>query len=179
MGLTAPLLEEIANFARQAVQAPASSEEVAKAAKERWLSSVEDVVARGRQLKERTGDLRERLTRFVEALASDSRGVDLDEVIDTLRSTEHDTKTELAPVINKMKATRKGTFSMHGATPGERARAIAAVDKYVAALNESLEMLRDFRWKIMTIRADQEDPGDAPVFDDPEKLTEYLKVHSG
>jgi hypothetical protein len=32
---------------------------------------------------------------------------------------------------------------------------------------------------MMTLRADLESPGDAPVFDDSEKLLEYLKAHSG
>lgn len=178
-GIVSALLAEIASFAREAAQTPDSPEDAAKAARELWLSTAEAVATHGRLMKERTRGLRESLTRFVETLSLDSQGADLDEVVDTLRATEQGTRTALAPMIEKLKATGRETFSMPGTTPAERARVIAAVDLYVAALNESLEMLRDFRWKILTIRADQEDPGDAPVFDDPEKLTEYLKGHSG
>ncbi|HSS53003.1 MAG TPA: hypothetical protein VLX28_29015, partial [Thermoanaerobaculia bacterium] len=105
--------------------------------------------------------------------------VDFDEVIDTLRSVEEDVKNDLTPAINRVKATRKSIFSMRSASPGEKARGIAAVDHYIAALNESLEMLRDFRWQIMTIRADNESPGDTPVFDDAEELIKYLDARSG
>ncbi len=175
MALSTPLLEELADFAKEAAQVPLSPPETAK---ERWLLAVEDIAAAGRRLRGSTDRLRDQLMQFVAVLSGEPHGVDLDEVIEALGSTEHQTKTTLTPVINRAKAVRNGTFSLPGTTPGERARAIAAVDHYIAALNESLEMLRDFRWTIMTIRADKEDPGDAPVFDDPEKLMKYLHSRS-
>ena len=179
MGTPQKLLAELKDFARKTVEQPSTPEEQAQAAKERWLASADNLAVRGRRLKEDTNRVREDLTRFVSALSKDHSGVDFDEVIDTLRSVEEDVKNDLTPTINRVKAIRKRTFSMPGATPSERARGIAAVDRYIAALNESLEMLRDFRWKIMTIRADNESPGDAPVFDDPEELMQYLDARTG
>ena len=37
------------------------------------------------------------------------------------------------------------------------------------------QALRDLRWHMMTLRAETEDTGDAPVFDNPEDLLDYLK----
>lgn len=179
MGMPQKLLTELKDFARKTVEQPSTPEEVAQAAKERWLATTDDLAVRGRRLKDDTNRIREDLTRFVSALSKGHSGVDFDEAIDTLRSIEEEFKNDLAPTINRVKATRKATFSMPGASSGERARGIAAVDHYIAALNESLEMLRDFRWKIMTIRADNESPGNAPVFDDPEELIKYLDARSG
>jgi hypothetical protein len=40
---------------------------------------------------------------------------------------------------------------------------------------EQLRALRDFRWSLMALRAEAEDPGDAPVFDNPQDLLLHLR----
>jgi hypothetical protein len=42
----------------------------------------------------------------------------------------------------------------------------------------SLRVLRDLRWNLMALRAEMEPPGNAPVFDNPWDLLEYLKTNS-
>jgi hypothetical protein len=41
-----------------------------------------------------------------------------------------------------------------------------------------LAPLRDLRWSLMALRAEKEDPGDAPVFDNPQDLLVYLNPSS-
>jgi hypothetical protein len=176
MGLPAPLLEEIESFAREAVHTPPSLVQEARTAKDRWLTSAEALAESAHQLRERNLEMRRILTEFLEAPAPQS--AELDQVIDTLRSSELHMK-EAKPSVDRLKSTRKGTFSMRGATPGEKARALAIVDRYITIVNESAETLRDFRWKAMARRASLEDPGDAPIFDDPEELLKYLNSRSG
>jgi hypothetical protein len=40
---------------------------------------------------------------------------------------------------------------------------------------EQLRALRDLRWDLMTLRAETEDSGDAPVFDNPQDLLHHLR----
>ena len=169
MGLPALLIEEIEDFGREAEASPSLT------ASTRLLSALDEMVAHTRLLKERTDRFHRLLTDFIEAPSPD----DLDGAIDLLRSAEQELKSKLEPAVADLKSSRKRLFSAREATPGERARAIATIDRQFAVLNEWLEMVRDFRWKMMTLRADLESPGDAPVFDDSEKLLEYLKAHSG
>jgi hypothetical protein len=176
MGLPALLLEEIESFAREATSAPPSLVEKARAAKERWLASAEELAESARQLRERNLAIRKILAAFLDTPAS--QGAELDEIIDVLRTAELQIK-EAKPSIERLKSTRKGTFSMRGATPGEKARALAIVDRYITIVNESAETLRDLRWQAMARRASLEEHGDAPVFDDPKELLKYLKSHSG
>lgn len=169
MGLPARIVEEITDFGREAQASPSLT------ATTSLLSALDELTAHTRLLKERTDRLQRLLIDFIEAPNPD----DLDEAIDLLRSAEQEMKRKLAPAVTDLKSSRKRLFSARETAPGERARAIATIDRQFAVLNEWLEMVRDFRWKMMTLRADLESPGDAPVFDDSEKLVEYLKAHSG
>jgi hypothetical protein len=53
-------------------------------------------------------------------------------------------------------------------------RPLARMEQWIEAAEAVLPAYRDARWKLMALRADHEDPGDAPVFDDPEELEQYL-----
>jgi hypothetical protein len=48
--------------------------------------------------------------------------------------------------------------------------------RLIEANTRALEALRDMRWKLLAFRAKHEDPGDAPVFSDPEALIQYLNA---
>lgn len=179
MGASAALLREdldaFESGVRESVSSPLAP---ALTAKQAWLASVDDLVARTRDYRKHTEKLRAGLERFVVSLATDPSGIDINDVIMTLKAVERDTVAEASPHIQRVRATRNKIFSSRALTPGERARGIAAVDMYIAAFNDSLAMLRDFRWRIMAIRANFEEAGNAPVFDDPEKLIEYLDSHA-
>ena len=43
-------------------------------------------------------------------------------------------------------------------------------------LDGSWRILQDLRWDLIALRGEVEDPGDAPVFDNPQALLEYLKT---
>lgn len=53
-------------------------------------------------------------------------------------------------------------------------RPLARMEQWLESVEAVLPAYRDARWKLMALRADHEDPGDAPVFDDPEELEQYL-----
>ncbi|MFP3939023.1 MAG: hypothetical protein ACLF0P_01835 [Thermoanaerobaculia bacterium] len=51
---------------------------------------------------------------------------------------------------------------------------VARIEAWIEASEALLPAYRDARWKLMALRADHEDAGDAPVFEDPEQLEQYL-----
>lgn len=51
---------------------------------------------------------------------------------------------------------------------------LARMEQWLEAAETVLPAYRDARWKLMALRAEHEDSGDAPVFDDPEELEQYL-----
>jgi|SRR4051794_10307442 hypothetical protein len=175
MNALAPLLEELAEIG-EATSQPFPRENSQVSAKDRWLAAMADVGARARRLQENTEKLRSGFRSLEEALLIDPGSVDLDEVVDMLLATEKRVKSNLQQSVARLKSTRAGTFQLHSASPGERSRVIATVDHYDKAFNEVLRFLRDARWRVMALRARNEDPGDAPVFSDPEELIQFLNT---
>ncbi|HEY4587904.1 MAG TPA: hypothetical protein VII86_01695 [Thermoanaerobaculia bacterium] len=96
-------------------------------------------------------------------VAAGERPDDLDETIDSLLETEEEFKRELLPYVDRA-----------------RQRQTAASDslssRWIEAILGGLRVLRDLRWDLMALRAETEPPGDAPVFDNPRALLEYLKT---
>jgi hypothetical protein len=176
MGLSAPILQDIESLAREAAQGMPSLEED-KAAKGRWIAEVEKLATCTHHLRESNRELHESLTEFFGPLPPNR--VALEAVIETLRAAEQHLKNEMKPGFDRLDLIRRETFALQIATPGERARVLAIVDRHKSTVTESAELLRDFRWKAMAMRADLEGGGDAPVFDDPEELVAYLNSNSG
>lgn len=46
----------------------------------------------------------------------------------------------------------------------------------IEATEKTLAALQEMRWKLLAFRAEREDPGDAPVFSDPEALIQFLNA---
>jgi len=88
-------------------------------------------------------------------VAAGERPEDLDETIDSLLEMEEELKRKLLPYVDRA---------------GQQ-RAAAS-----GSLLRGLRVLRDLRWDLMALRAETEAPGDAPVFDNPQALLEYLKT---
>lgn len=173
------MLEALSEFGKDAVEAELPSETAqARSPREIWLNAVNDLAQRTVRLERQSVRVREGLERLIESLAAEAeRGavsVDPDEVIESLRESEQGIKADLFPTLRQMKSTRQGTFSLPNTSSAERARAIAASDRYTKAVTDMLELLRDARWRIMALRAEHEDPGDAPVFDNSQALLQYL-----
>lgn len=107
----------------------------------------------------------------------------LGELLERLAKIEEDTRRELRG-IQKTRETarqvRKLLQELPRSAPGRREllegieRPLSRMDRWVEAAEILIPAYRDTRWKLMALRADYEDPGDAPVFDDPEQLDRYL-----
>jgi hypothetical protein len=173
MGLPARLADALTDFGKVATEAPATIEQ-ARAAKEQFLASVEDIAIRARSLKERYEQIRAGLASFEASIKSEADSEVVDTAIAHLLELEQNLKTSFAPMARRVKATNKGLFRTKSVSPAERARAITVTEHYIETLTETLELLRDTRWRLMAKRAEFEDSGEAPVFDDPEKLVQYL-----
>jgi exonuclease VII large subunit len=173
MGLPAPLADALTDFGKIATQ-PAAAIDRARAAKEQFLASVEDIASRARSLKERYEHIREGLASFETSIRSETDYEVIDTAIAHLLELEQQLKNNFAPMVRRVRATNKGLYTLASVRPTERARAITVTEYYIKTLTETLELLRDTRWRLMTRRAEFEDSGDAPVFDDPEKLVQYL-----
>lgn len=48
----------------------------------------------------------------------------------------------------------------------------------IAVADRVLPAYRDTRWELMAIEAEQQDPGNAPVFDDPEQMIGYIRARA-
>jgi hypothetical protein len=180
MGLPARVLEALSEFGRDAADAELPSEKAqALSRQEIWLHAVNDLAQRVVRLERLLADIRDLLESLSVEAERGAFRVDLDDVIDSLHDSEQGAKAELSPVLLRIKSTRQGTFSLPGTSPADRARAIAVSDRYAKAITELFQMLRDARWRIMALRAQHEDPGDSPIFDDPQALLQYLdkKAH--
>jgi hypothetical protein len=104
-------------------------------------------------------------------------------VIEHLAAIEEDTRAELRG-IQKTRETarqvRKLLQELPKSAPGRREllagveRPLARMESWIEAAEVLLPAYRDTRWKLMALRADHEDPGNAPVFDDPDQLDRYL-----
>jgi len=96
-------------------------------------------------------------------VAAGERPEDLDETIDSLLETEEEFKRELLPYVDRARQQQT-------AAPGSLS------SRWIEAILGGLRVLRDLRWDLMALRAETEAPGDAPVFDNPQALLEYLKT---
>lgn len=121
-----------------------------------------------------------------------SRGTDfLDELIERLAAIEEGTQKQW----HEMKTTRDAARRVQrifedlpDAAAGKEALLhgiedpTARIEAWIQAAEALLPAYRDARWKLMALRADHEDSGDAPVFDDPDQLNAageraYLREH--
>jgi hypothetical protein len=100
---------------------------------------------------------------------------DLDDVTEWLLSQEQDRRGQLPHRLDLVQRLRAETFLSRMAS-SDKVRLLSACDRFLKAIQSILETLRDLRWNLMALRAEVEDPGDAPVFDNPEDLLSYLKT---
>jgi|1185.fasta_scaffold25484_5 hypothetical protein len=152
MGLPQPLSDALRDFE------PAETPD--RARQPPRLEDVRAIESNLEKLKDCSRTIFETMERKV---AAGERPDDLDETIDSLLETEEEFKRELLPYVDRA-----------------RQRQTAASDslssRWIEAILGGLRVLRDLRWDLMALRAETEPPGDAPVFDNPRALLEYLKT---
>lgn len=146
MGLPAPVLTALSDFAEDAA------------------------------LERQSTRICEALSQLVDDFSSgprkDSPPQDWEAAIGGLKEWEKSLKEDVRPTIERLKQVQK---DLTGVAPAERPKATAMADRHINTILSTLEALRDARWQLMALRADVEDPGDAPVFENPDELLRYLR----
>jgi hypothetical protein len=178
MGLPAPVLEALSDFAQSA--APEAESTAEPSAHDTWIAALNTHAEAVGHLERQASRVRSAIDRFLSTPSgkrqSGDGSIELDETIRDLEGWEKSLKEDLLPSLETLKRIRQDTFSLRGTAPGERAKAISTADRHAKAIAGILKLLRDARWRLMALRAESEEPGDAPVFDDPEDLLRYLQA---
>lgn len=81
----------------------------------------------------------------------------------------------LTSLLDEVRKVKAGTFS-YPIPPADKALLVNTFDRFIQAFTATLDNFRDVRWDLMAFRAELEDAGDAPVFDNPQDLLGYLKT---
>jgi hypothetical protein len=168
MGLPQPLADALRDLGQ------AESPEVVEPARQALSRRREDVRAIERNLDRLKECGRTVLDTMERKIAAGECPEELDEYIDSLLETEEEFKREFMPHVELARQRRAGAFSRTDLSAADRALSVNLSDRRIKALLGGLETLRDLRWSLMALRAETEDPGDAPVFDDSQDLLRYL-----
>lgn len=127
---------------------------------------LDEIEARSRALSEAASKLIE-----MASTLSPSEHFDFSEAVDAIQDWEENLRKIFLPDLREAKKQRKEAALL---PHGHRATAIETWDRQIQIYSGILRTVRDCRWQLMALRAKREDPGDAPVFDDPEALLQYL-----
>lgn len=99
------------------------------------------------------------------------RPANIDALIDNLlaeeRKADQDSRSQI-------KAAKRGLRALKSVPQGYRRAVEPLMRRMIDLLEEQKEILRDTRWQLMVIRADDVAEGVGPVFDDPKALRRYL-----
>lgn len=104
-------------------------------------------------------------------------GEPMEQTIELISARETVLAQQFLPMIEAARKLRAQTFGAQHLSREERARHVVVLDRHIKALGAILKLFRDGRWHMMTLRAEIEPAGDAPVFSDPHELLEYLQAN--
>lgn len=152
MGLPQPLVDALRDFEPE--ETPDRAHQAPR------LEDVRVIEANLEKLKDCSRKIFEAMERKA---AAGERPEDLDETIASLLETEEEFKQEFLPHVNRV---RQQQTAVSGSLSS----------RWIEAFLGGLRVLRDLRWDLMALRGETEAPGDAPVFDNPQALLEYLKT---
>lgn len=142
-----------------------------------WKSALEDHSEVLDRLQISLNNMKSKAAHITAALNKEAEAraftLSIDELVDSYEETEKKLRRIALPQIEEATRRKREQFALP-VPPAERARAIALWDRSIRLFTESLRLIRDLRWQLMALRAAVEDPGDAPVFDDPNELLRYL-----
>lgn len=112
------------------------------------------------------------------AEASDSRQIDLDRAVEELEEIESGVRgfRSRAARIRREAPIWRRLGARSGLRDGVREMTyfVNAAEHWLRATGIVLPALRDARWQLLAIRAEREDPGDAPAFEDADSLIAHL-----
>jgi hypothetical protein len=139
-----------------------------------WRSAIDRHAAQLDRLQARTARVKEITAPLVRTLRDEGAPLTLlDEIISGYEQEESDLRKVSLPQIKEAEGAKRRQFALP-VSPADRARAIAVWDRAIRVHSEMLATIRDLRFQLMAFRAELEDPGDAPVFDNPDSLFDYL-----
>jgi hypothetical protein len=110
-----------------------------------------------------------------EEIPADSLPIDLEELIESTLKVEKDIRREWLPTIH-LARVKADTFMLPAMGGAEKAGVANSLERFGSAILSLLEALQDLRWNLMAFRAAVEDPGDCPVFKNPQDLLVYLQA---
>ncbi|HEV7503494.1 MAG TPA: hypothetical protein VGS07_01110 [Thermoanaerobaculia bacterium] len=179
MGLPQPLIDVLRDVEQAEKFNPEEAiREGTEAGLQKWLSGFRETVLNLEKSNARVRESGRVLLRTAkEGISSDSDSAELDRVIDWLLEREEESRRLLPLEIRMVQTLKAGTFSFP-ITASDKALLVSACERFIKVRQGIPENLRDLRWNLMAFRAESEDPGDAPVFDNPQDLLSYLKTPS-
>jgi hypothetical protein len=178
MGLPQPLVDPLREIEQAEVSRPVetlrkATEASLKETVSALSKTVRDCEKGAVRIKEASRAVYEKTE---EGISAGSPSPDLDEHIEAIFRMEDDLSRRWLPNAEIARKVKAGTFRLPKVSSAEKARLVNLLERYIKTILGILETLRDLRWTLMTLRAEAEDPGDAPVFDNPEDLLSYLKT---
>jgi hypothetical protein len=111
-----------------------------------------------------------------EEISSGRPSPELDEHIEAIAKLEEDLRRQWLPQIELARNVKADTFRLPKIAAADKAKQVNVLERFIKAILGVLETLQDLRWSLIALRAEADDPGDAPVFDNPQDLLAYLKT---
>jgi hypothetical protein len=175
MGLPERLAEALQELGKEEEPTPEPEASVDPYA--RWKAAVDQHRKNAISLESRNEGLRTTGTKLLSDLEAVARTThrappEIDQLIDSLLQTELERKRDLSESSDQPDPV----FTLPQLTQADRLLGATVKARYENALRDGLGILRDMRWDLMALRAEYEDPGDAPVFDNPADLLRYLQA---
>jgi hypothetical protein len=180
MGLPQPLVDPLREIEQAEVSRPVETlRKATEASLKETLGSlsntVRDVEKGAVRIKEASRAVSEKAE---EGISVGGPSPDLDEHIEAIFRMEDDLSRRWLPNAEIARKVKAGTFRLPKVSSAEKARLVNLLERYIKTILGILEELRDLRWSLMALRAEVEDPGDAPIFDNSQDLLDYLKTPS-
>jgi len=177
MGLPEPLAEALEELGRE--EAPEPEPEASVDPYTHWKAALDRHRRIAQKLESQTADLKAagiKMLSDLEAVAKTTQQPPpgIDEFIDSLLQTEIERRRDLPDSSERRHLP--DVFTLPQLTQSEKILSATVQARYENALKDGLAALRDLRWALMALRAEYEDAGDAPVFDNPDDLLQHLQA---
>jgi hypothetical protein len=177
MGLPQPLIDALRDIEQAESFFP--EETIRRGTEASLRKSLSDLLRHVEELEKNLDKLKELGKSFVQMAEQEisfaGTSPEFTEAIDRFLEVEKEVRGKLPRAMEQ--GLQADVFSPQ-ISAANKALLVSACERFIKARQGILETLRNLRWSLMALRADAEDPGDAPVFDNPQDLLGYLKTPS-